>query len=135
MKKLLALILLTGGVVSSPGSAQNNDAVSQDQLGRVTVRGVVQSGDLMPGGKRQKRVTTTLTLNVDSGGCTKAEDFALGVTQNENVQEVTVTRLRPDGCEAYFPDGKDVDLVTTQLLPHKAIVVLNPLRVTEHFTH
>lgn len=137
MKKIFGLVLLTSMV--APFAFAHDD---EERLEPVTVMEVRQEGNLMPvrDPKRGNPVTTTLTLNVQSGGCTKAEDFELEVEvvkngNDDDVQEVTVHRLRPDGCEAYFRDGADVQLVTKKLVHSKDIVVRNPLLVHTRFTH
>lgn len=132
MKKIFGLVLLTS-IVAASAFADDDEPVSQDQLEPVTVKEVSQKGNLMPPTRRP--VSTTLTLNVQSGGCTKREDFDLTVEQLENVQQVTVNRLKPDYCEAYLLNGVDIEVVTKQLLPNKKIVVRNPLNVHEQFTH
>lgn len=45
-----------------------------------------------------------VNLRVYSGGCTSADDFELAVDK-ASPPRLTVTRLRPDVCRAYLPDG------------------------------
>lgn len=105
-------------------------------LEKVLVKGISQSGNLMPGPvDLPKLIRSTLVVNVESGGCTEPEDFVLVVNQTEKVQEVTVVRTKPDFCEAYLPGGEDVELKTTELLAKKPIQVLNPLKVKEQFVY
>lgn len=73
--------------------------------------------------------TTTLRINVASGGCTRADDFRLVVTQRAGDQLVHFDRLKQDLCERDDPQGSVVELTTTAIVPGKPVVVDNPLFV------
>lgn len=73
--------------------------------------------------------TTTVRINVASGGCTQASDFRLSVTQRASDQVLHVDRLKQDVCERDDPQGSVVELTTTVLVPGKPTVVDNPLFV------
>ena len=95
--------------------------VSPAKLEPVTVSKIVQTRGASP--------TSTLKLNVASGGCTQGADFRLVVTQRPTDQALRVERLKQDVCEAFAPQGATVDVTTTALVPGKPITVENPLFV------
>ncbi len=95
--------------------------VTPAKLEPVTVAKITQARGASP--------TSTLKLNVASGGCTQAADFRLVVTQRTNDQALRVERLKQDLCEAFAPQGATVELTTTALVPNKPITVENPLFV------
>lgn len=88
----------------------------------VTVAKIVQS-------RPAAVTTTTLRINVASGGCTQASDFKLTVTQRATDQVLHFDRLKQDFCEMDAPEGTTVELTTTDVVPGKPIVVDNPLFV------
>lgn len=92
------------------------------KLEPVTVAKIVQS-------RPAATTTTTIRINVASGGCTQASDFRLVVTQRASDQVLHFDRLKQDVCERDDPQGSTVELTTTAIVPGKSIVVDNPLFV------
>jgi hypothetical protein len=73
--------------------------------------------------------TTTIRINVASGGCTQAGDFRVVVTQRAGDQVLHFDRLKQDVCERDDPQGSIVEVTTTALVAGKPITVDNPLFV------
>ena len=106
------------------------------QLERVLVKKVVLEGDFMPPlppGSSGKPMTT-LTVQVDSNGCTKSEDFRIQVSPTAQGQKLAIIRIRPDTCRAFFPEGTEVELMTGAA-GFGSLLVANPLRVEDRTTH
>jgi hypothetical protein len=105
-------------------------------LENVVVKDFRQSGNLMPGPARPRRIQTTFVLEVMSNGCTKAGDFEVQVELNGDYQEVTVKRTKPDDCKG-LARRAFVDMEVEGFLPSysRPIRVLNPLLVEQRFVH
>ena len=73
--------------------------------------------------------TSTIRINVASGGCTQASDFRVVVTQRAADQVLHFDRLKQDVCERDDPQGSVVEVTTTALVQGKPINVDNPLFV------
>jgi hypothetical protein len=113
MKRLCSILMLTlFPFVPSVAAAAPSAAEP------VTVLGVSRAGE-----------TTTLRLNVASGGCTRGGDFALVVVQEASRQTVRVVRLRADACELYAPHGATVSVSTKDVVAGKPLRIDNPLFV------
>ncbi|GAA5445033.1 hypothetical protein Misp06_03226 [Microbulbifer sp. NBRC 101763] len=66
----------------------------------------------------------TLDLHVASGGCTKKEDFNINVNKGTTglpPYQVTVTRIKPDHCEALSVEGVNLsfDRKNWDLMAHR----------------
>jgi hypothetical protein len=69
-------------------------------------------------------------VNVGSGGCTRASDFRVVVSQRAGGgQTVRFERVREDVCEAFAPQGTMIDLDVHGLRRSDPIFVENPLFV------
>jgi hypothetical protein len=112
-----ALLGFASCVLFAAGDAAAAPAAAS-ALEPVTVTEVVHSGD-----------TTSFTLNVASGGCTRADDFRVVVAQEPTRQTVRIVRLRIDACEAFAPRGAHVVVKTKDVAADKPAFVENPLFV------
>ena len=105
-------------------------------LEAVTVKHIVQEGDFMPPlppGSTGKPATT-LTVQVDSNGCTDAKDFVVKTSSTPQGEKLAIVRVRPDTCRGYFPEGVEVQL-TTGIVGFGKLFVANPVRVEDRTTH
>jgi len=102
----------------------------------VTVKHIVLEGDFMPPlppGSTGKPFTT-LTVQVDTNGCTDAEDFVVQVAPTSNGEKVSIVRVNKDTCRGYFPEGIELKLTTGEV-GFGQVFVANPVRVENRTTH
>ena len=78
---------------------------------------------------------TEITAQVDSNGCTDATSFRVDVQDVLGGQKVTLVRIRPDHCRAFFPEGKEVTVRTGQVRFGSQVFIGNPVRLTDSTTH
>jgi len=106
------------------------------QLEPITVKSVVLEGDFMPPlpeGSTGKPLTT-ITFQANSNGCTYPNSFQAQVTQTPNGQKLSIVRLRPDHCRAFFPEGREI-VLRTEVVGFGKLFIANPIRVTDQTTH
>jgi len=106
------------------------------QLEPITVKSVVLEGDFMPPLPEGSTgmPLTTITFQANSNGCTDADSFQAKVAQTPNGQKLSIVRLRPDHCRAFFPQGTEV-VLRTGVVGFGKLFIANPIRVTDHTTH
>jgi len=114
--------------------ACSNAALAASDLEEVLVTKVKMSGDLMPGSGSPKRVTTVISFQAMSGGCTDEKSFALKVESSDKAANVSLVRVKPDNCEA-MPHPIDLKLSTKEIAPYSGVFVLNPVLAERHYTH
>ena len=102
----------------------------------VLVKEVTQRGNLMPSPGTPRPLYTTLEVEVQSTGCTKAQDFAVKVTQGPKSQNLEIIRETPDDCEA-VPHRTTVALETKDLSlgSRQPIIIQNPIFAEEHVVY
>lgn len=74
--------------------------------------------------------TDTITIRIDSNGCTTKESLEADVDQDgKNEYEIAFDRLKEDRCRAYLPDGITLTYTYDELdIPEGAYVrVLNKI--------
>jgi hypothetical protein len=49
-----------------------------------------------------------LRFRVQTGGCTSAQNFQLGVQRSSGQAQLTLTRVVPDSCKGDFPEGTEI---------------------------
>lgn len=142
-KSLLSLSILTLGgyaLAAKPAAVV---------LEPIHVTKIAQAGDFTPGpGRGRATPATTLTISVQSNGCTDAKDFEVKVKQDGDTQIVSIIRINPDTCKR----GRFVDTVELQTdaislsmrtmtgksnieYQSNPIVIANPLPVEDNTTH
>src|SRR6185436_18629601 len=80
----------------------------------VTVKSVTMVGDFMPPlppGSSGKP-GTIIVAQVNSNGCTDASSFVVTSKPVTGGQSLSIIRLKPDNCRAFFPEGIEVELTT-----------------------
>ncbi len=115
----------------------------------VQVTKVSQSGDFMPGpGASRRKPTTTLSLVVQTNGCTTAKDFEAKVKQVDDQQHVTIVRIKDDLCRgimSWAPIELETDAIglssqtwtskSPTMLQSNPIHISNPVPVEDNTTH
>lgn len=127
---MMALVVSFSGVAQAAGHE------------RVLVKKVEMTGDFMPrigipgfpvGGL--DRPFTVITAQVDSNGCTDESSFRVDARRVAQGVQLTIVRIRPDHCRAFFPEGTEVQLTTPVVGFGDQVFIGNPVRVTDSTTH
>src|SRR5690348_8389879 len=95
--------------------------MSKRKLGFVTLAAVAASAfgaaawaqTLQPAGIAEpvlafRTTGDAMTVRVQTGGCTSARDFHVGVERSNGEAHVTLTRMEPDNCKGFFPEGTEL---------------------------
>ena len=132
MKKTLGMFLGLAMTVSTLAQARS----IMKPLEPVLVKSITLEGDFMPGpGFRPHNPLTVLKVQVDSNGCTDAEDFKVVVTDAIGGKQVSIIRVKPDLCRAFFPQGTEVELTTGFVGFGQKVFLANPVRLEDNTTH
>lgn len=102
---------------------------------RVVVKTVSLEGDFMPPIIGSGQPLTVLTVQVDSNGCTTAEDFRVLAEDVADGKQLTLIRVRPDTCRGYFPQGREIKLTTDAVSFGEEIFIANPVRFQDNTSH
>lgn len=117
------LFLLSAGLFSVTAMAKN--------LEPVLIESVQSRADYMP---PSRGGVSVIKVRVPSGGCTNSTSFQVNVDVVDNEQVLSLVRVRPDHCEAYFPNGVSIELYAAPLR-HMPVKLANPLMVHISETH
>lgn len=132
MQKLLLGFMVALTAVTTSSEARS---VRQLPVERVAVKNVSLEGDFMPPVVGSGRPLTVLTLQVDSNGCTTAEDFTVTAREVLGGKQLTIFRLIPDTCRGYFPQGREIKLTTDAVAFGEEIFIANPVRFDDNTSH
>lgn len=104
---------------------------------KVLVKQVELRGNFMPplppGGTLEP--LAEITAQVSSNGCTDATSFRVDVQDVLGGQKVTLVRVRPDHCRAFFPEGTEITVRTHKIRFGSEVFLGNPVRVNDSTTH
>lgn len=115
--------------------AQVASAMPVRRLEPVTVKNIDLRGNFMPPVQPGMVPIAFLTVQVNSGGCTSASDFVVSTMPVDNGLQLSVIRTKPDLCEAFIRDGKEVQLRVPVRNLRENIYIANPLRVNDRTSH
>ena len=141
MKLSGILATLTLSFVSSAALAQSLPGEHKASVPAVNVQKIVRSGNRMPllinpGEETPARQDdVTLQVRVQSGGCTSSEDFRVDTTVRGSVATIKIVRLKQDFCEAYLPEGTNVQLSTKLPASASKLKIANPSLVIENYAY
>lgn len=125
MKKLIALGLVLGSV------GFGRSVMPQVRVAEaVRVTNVEQYINLKPpmAPSDSGRITTVLTLDVMSNGCTHENDFRVDVQTRGKQQTLKVVRTSPDLCEA-TPHVKTLQIPAEGIRAEAELYISNPVLI------
>lgn len=75
------------------------------------------------------RDSQKMIFQVYSGGCTSKEDFQTVISHRRNKSYLTLYRVKPDFCKAFFPFGQSIVFSYDELniSNRQSVQVLNPI--------
>lgn len=136
MKMSLSLVLFSLVLVSA-AEASSRLPFPPKPLEAVNVKAVELQGDFMPPlpPGAPTLPSAMLTVQVYSGGCTRAEDFVVRATPTMGGKRLAIERKKIDPCDAYLPGGVEVELHVPNVGFSEQLYIANPLMIVNKTTH
>lgn len=136
MKQYFSFALVTL-IVTSGAQASSRLPFPSKPMEPVTVKAVELQGDFMPPLPPGSSTlpTSVLTVQVYSGGCTRAEDFVVRSSPVMGGRRLVIERTKIDPCEAYFPEGTQIEIRVPNVGFQEKLYIANPLLVINKTTH
>ena len=128
MKKVILGFAMVVSTIASARSVQ--------PLEPIFVKALELHGDFMPGpGFIPRNPLTLIKAQVPSNGCTSAESFKVVSKDILGGKLLSIVRVKPDLCRAFFPEGTEVELTTEVVGFGQTVAFANPIRIDDQTTH